>query len=453
VFLVPGRYPKEYARAKQVDAWQNPSTMKAFVSTEFGPQAAGPLFAFLLAGACAVQGASASTRPSLLIGPTLGLAARQMAESGPPPQAPSALLGNQIARALAKGDSETARRLVPQLLSVLRLPADTLLRTGVDLAGHDMYPEATQVFGRCTKDFPELFEGYYNLALAELGLGQYSEALAMLEKAPRTTPSGEVSRAYLRGKIEAALGKNPEAERDLRAAFAAAPREENYALDLGLYYLRTQKYQEGLAVFRKATSLRKDSPFLQLGLGVAQLLGGRREESIETCRAILAAQPDFSPARVMLAFNLYFQGSVEEAEKTAAEGLRAPNPFPYLFYLRAVSLIRLQSDDFDLMLNDLTVAARAIPRCSLCYLAMSKVHQRKGARSLAMADLEKAVELDPTFAEAWYRLAMLYELDGQPQAARQARQRFEALKEDKADRETEMLRDVFVKALGGEASP
>jgi tetratricopeptide (TPR) repeat protein len=427
--------------------------MKAFVSAGFLPQASGLPFALLLAGVCAVHGAYASARPSLPIGSALGLAARQGAENGPPAQAPAELLRSQIERALGKGDSETARKLVLQLLAVPRLPADILLRTGVSFAEHDLYPEAAQVFGRCAKDFPQLFEGYYNLALAELGLGKYSEALAVLEKAPRTTQSGEVSRAYLRGKIEAALGKNAEAERDLNAAFAAAPREENYALDLGLYYLRTQKYQEGLAVFQKATSSRKDSPFLQLGLGLAQFLGGQSRESIETCRSLLAVQPDFSPARVMLAFDLYIQGSVEEAEKTAAQGLRAPNPFPYLFYLHAVSLIKLQSQDFDIMLNDLAVAARAIPQCSLCYLAMSKIHQRKGVRALATADLEKAVGLDPSFAEAWYRLAMLYEQVGQPQAARQARQRFEALKENKADRETEMLRDVFVKALGGEGSP
>jgi tetratricopeptide (TPR) repeat protein len=363
------------------------------------------------------------------------------------------LLGNQIEDALAKGDSNAARKLVPEFLVEPRLPADTLLRTGVSLAEHDLYPEAANVFGRCVKDFPQLFEGYYNLALAELALRKYSEALATLAKAPSSAESGELARTYLRGKIETALGKNAEAERDLAAAFAAAPREENYALDLGLYYIRAQKYHRALAVFQKATSFRKDSPFLQLGLGLAQYLGGQSAESIETCRALLAVQPDFSPARVMMAFALYMQGKIEEAERTAAQGLRGPTPFAYLFYVHAVSLIKLQSQDYGLMLNDRTVAARAIPQCSLCYLAMSKVHQRKGDRRVATADLEIAVGLDPSFAEAWYRLAALYEQTGQPEAARQARQRFEMLKENNADRETEMLRDVFLKSLGGEGSP
>jgi tetratricopeptide (TPR) repeat protein len=144
------------------------------------------------------------------------------------------------------------------------------------------------------------------------------------------------------------------------------------------------------------------------------------------------------------------QGKIEEAERTAAQGLRDPSPLPYLNYLHAACLIKLQSQDYDRMLNDLSIAARAIPRCSLCYLALSKVHQRKGDRKIATADLEKAVGLDPSFAEAWYRLAALYEQAGRADAARQARRRFEELKGNKANRETEMLRDVFLKSLGSE---
>lgn len=427
--------------------------MKTCPLAELLPQTSNQSFALLLVGLFLVLGTSARARPGLALAPSLGLAGRERVEHVQAAQAPATLLGNQIEGALAKGDLYAARKLVPELLAKPQLPADTLLRAGVSLAEHDLYPEAANVFGRCVKDFPQLFEGYYNLALAELALRKYSEALATLAKAPNSSESGELARSYLRGKIETVLGKNAEAERDLAAAFAAAPREENYALDLGLFYLRVDNYQQALAVFQKANSFRKNSPFLQLGLGLAQFLGGESAESIETCRALLAVQPNFSPARVMMAFALYMQGKMEEAERTAAQGLRDPNPFAYLFYLHAVSLIKLQSQDYDLMLNDLTVAARAIPQCSLCYLAMSKVHQRKGDLGIATADLEKAVGLDPSFAEAWYRLAALYEQTGQPEAARQARHRFEMLKENKADRETEMLRGVFLKSLGGQGSP
>jgi tetratricopeptide (TPR) repeat protein len=393
---------------------------------------------------------SKSTKSALAAWPKIAVS--ELTTSGIFAEATQRSLDDQIEEALAKGDTSTVRKLLADFLTEPRVPAEILLRTGASLAEHDLYAEATKVFDRAVKDFPQLFEGYYNLALAELALKEYPHALATLAKAPPTGPSGEVARSYLRGKIEAALGKNTEAERDLAAAFTAAPTEENYALDLGLFYLRVQNYQRALAVFQKAASLQKNSPFLQLGLGLGQFLGGQEAEAIETCRALLAVQPNFSPARVMMAFALYVQGKIEEAERTAAQGLRDPNPSAYLFYLDAACLIKLQSRNYDLILNDLTIAARAIPRCSLCYLASSKVHQRQGDRSSATADLEKAIRLDPSLAEAWYRLAALYEQAGQAQAARQARRRFEELKGNKANRETEMLRDVFLKSLGGEQS-
>jgi tetratricopeptide (TPR) repeat protein len=333
------------------------------------------------------------------------------------------------------------------------LPIDTLLRTGNSLAQSELYSQAADVFGRCVRDFPEVFEGHYDLALAELALTKYSEALVTLSQAPRTSPEGEVARIYLRGKIESALGQNAKAERDLSSAFAANPREENYALDLGLTYIGGRKYQPAVEVFTKAAGFHKDSPLLLLGLGLAQFLGGLKTESIETCHAVLRLHPDFSPARVLLAFALTMQGNVDEAAQVASRGLHDPNPFPYLYYVHAVALLKQQSEDYDVILKDLALAEQSIPACALCYLAQSKAHQKMGTRDAAATDLEKAVGLDSTLAEAWYRLASLYDQEGRHAEAQQARSRFERLKQNKADRETEVLRDVFVKALRGEDSP
>lgn len=363
------------------------------------------------------------------------------------------LLSSQIDNALAEDNPASVSSLVHELLSRPYPSADTLLHTGVSLAQRDSYSDAKAVFARCVKDYPQMFAGYYDLALTELTLRDYSNALAILAHAPPTSTSGELNRIYLSGKIESSLGQNAEAERDLSAAFDADPREENFALDLGLYYLRVQKYQKALAVYQRATTFQRNSLYFQLGLSLAQFLGGQEAEAIETCRAILSIQPDFSPARVMMAFALYMQGKVDEAVKISAQGLNDPNPFPYLYYMHAVSLLRVQSEDTDLMLSELHRAIQGIPECSLCYLAMSKVHQGKGERQIARVDLEIAVGIDPTFAEAWYRLAGLYDQAGESAAAEQARRRFEELKENKANRETEMLRSLFLETLDGEPAP
>jgi len=374
-------------------------------------------------------------------------------EGAQTPNAPSPPLGGQIEDALAKGNTDTARMLVPKFLNEPNVSADMLLRIGVNLAQHELFPEAADVFGRCVENHPSLFEGYYNLALAKLALRQYPAALATIQRAPRASRPQEVARTYLRGKIESVLGQNAQAERDLASAFAAAPQEENYALDLGLAYIHARTYQPAVEVFEKASSFQKDSPFLLLGLSLAQFLGGKNAASIATCHSVLSLHPDFSPVRVLLAFVLTMQGNVDEAAQVAAQGLHDPAPFPYLYYIHAAALLKQQSQEYGVILSDLAFAERAIPGCSLCYLAQSKTHQKMGERDAATADLEKALEIDSTLAEAWYRLASLYDHAGRHADAQQARRRFEELKENKANRETEMLRDAFLKSLGDEGAP
>jgi Tfp pilus assembly protein PilF len=111
-------------------------------------------------------------------------------------------------------------------------------------------------------------------------------------------------------------------------------------------------------------------------------------------------------------------------------------------------LLKLDSKQYDQINQDLQLALRAMPTCTLCYVALSKIHQRLGELDLATAELEKAVSLDPSFAEAWYRLASVYERAGRPVEAFRARERCDQLKQDKLDRETDMLQKEFLRTFG-----
>jgi tetratricopeptide (TPR) repeat protein len=355
-----------------------------------------------------------------------------------------------LEQALSRQQVQEARQMLEQLLKHPRIDPDTLLRVGIGLAQRDLYPEAARVFARCVKDHPEIFEAYYNLALAEFAEQKLPEALAVLEGAPHGSKAQDLARLYLRGKIQSVLGKMLEAEHDLSAAFSGAPQQENYALDLGLFYLRQQAYARAAEIFKRGASFNPHSPFLALGLSLAQFLGGRAPQSVETCKKLLILEPDFSPAHLLLAFALYMAGDLEAAEKVAAQSLAGPQASPYLYYLHAAILLRRRSADYDRILEELARASRAIPACTLCYLAQSKAHQALGDSNKAIADLETAVRLDPGFAEAWYRLAPLYQSLGRPAEAARAREQFRRIKAYKENRETEMLRNAFLQTLSGE---
>ena len=100
--------------------------------------------------------------------PSLRNMAGEQAGNEKAAQVPTEPLISQIAGALAKGDLNAARRLVPKFLEEPEITAESLLQIGVNLAQRDLYSEASEVFRRCAKDHPEVFEGYYNLSLAQL---------------------------------------------------------------------------------------------------------------------------------------------------------------------------------------------------------------------------------------------------------------------------------------------
>jgi tetratricopeptide (TPR) repeat protein len=126
------------------------------------------------------------------------------------------------------------------------------------------------------------------------------------------------------------------------------------------------------------------------------------------------------------------------------------HPNPYLYYLRAAALLKLQSTDYDRISRDLAIANEAIPECTLCYLAQSKVHEARGDLQSAIADLEQAVKLDPNFEEAWYHLSRAYARVGRRDQATRASAEFSRLKSEKTNRDTEILRDMFLKTLAAQ---
>jgi Flp pilus assembly protein TadD len=131
----------------------------------------------------------------------------------------------------------------------------------------------------------------------------------------------------------------------------------------------------------------------------------------------------------------------------AHQGLKSPHPSPYLYYLDASVLVKLQSQLYQRIFEELSIAQHEIPNCSLCHLTESKAHQAQGNFAAAIADLEIATRMDPRFPEAWYRLAALYRRVGRSADASRAQDRFQALKTDTEGQEIQMLRDNFLQTM------
>jgi len=374
-----------------------------------------------------------------------------MTSSSPPPQGErtqsSDALAESLERAISEGKTAKAHDLLLQVLKHPHLTSDLLLRVGIQFAQHELYDDAAEAFHRCIQEHPEVFEAYYNLALADIAQQKWETALAILQQAPQRSRAEVLACSYLRGKVEESQGKTSEAEHDLSDAFAGAPQNPAYAMDLGLFYVHERAYSQAATVFQRGVGSNSSSPFLLLGLSLSRFLAGQHEHSVVVLRRLLSRQPDFAPAQLLLTYVLSVEGKLEEAATVAHRGLSLPHPSPYLYYLDASVLVKLQSRHYKRMFEELGIAEREMPSCSLCYLTQSKAHQAQGNFEEAIADLEIATRMDPSFPEAWYRLAALYHRMGRNADASRAQDRFQSLHADKEGREIQMLRDNFLQTM------
>src|SRR5262249_29817632 len=121
---------------------------------------------------------------------------------------------------------------------------------------------------------------------------------------------------------------------------------------------------------------------------------------------------------------------------------------PYVYYLHAASLLKLNSKEYTVMLRDLDQANRGIPSCAFCYFTQSKVHQEMGDEGAAIADLEVLVKrVDPEFSPGWYRLGNLYRRAGRIDDAARALEKCRNIKNEQNSHELEYLRGLFLSAL------
>lgn len=372
--------------------------------------------------------------------------------SQPLSQGSSESIERQINLSLEQGANKQASVDLDQLLVQPQVDSSSLLRVGIAFAQKGLYSEASRAFTRVVRDRPDLFEGHYNLALAELAQGHLHPALEAIERTPHTSEEDATARLYLRGKIEAALREGTHAEQDLSAAFAKQPGQENYALDLGLLYLRAHAYPKSESVFARGLESNPRSPYLLLGLALAQFLGGRTSQSVEASRRLLAADPDFSPARLLLGFTLYFDGDLDASRRVALEGLALPAPDPYLYYLDAVVLLKQHGGEYTRILSDLGAVEKSMPECALCYVASGKAREEQNDLTGALSDFQTAVRLAPGLSEGWYHLASVSDRLGNKAQATEARHHFQQMKASEDEREKEMMRDVFLQSLGAEGS-
>ena len=203
---------------------------------------------------------------------------------------------------------------------------------------------------------------------------QYPEALAAFDRALKSKP--DFAAAHMeRGNVLFATGKDEDALSEFRQALAANPKLVEAEIYSGMIHQKQGRYAEAERAYRAAVAIQPKASVAYNNLAVMAVdRKTNLEEAVQWGAKAVAEQPNVPEFYGTLGWAYRAQGNLGKAEETLAKGAS-------LKPTRAVVVYRL-----------------------------GVVHQEQGKKAAAIADLKRALTLDPKFpdaADAQSRLAAL----------------------------------------------
>lgn len=270
------------------------------------------------------------------------------------------------------------------------LPDDPVageLGLGMVAYRRERYDEALARFNRVLEHNEEEFEALLTRGIVLLALKRPKAALADFERAGGLRPEASVVEAG-KGRALSALGRHLEAEIAFRKSISRAPRDHTTYLDLARSLMAQGRAMLALEALDTAAKLSPESPepYVEIA-SILNNLGGV-DQAAELLRTVsVEALPDN----------------------------------PDILYPLALLELRLGRHDRVLALVDQLEAVVAEQADTLTTLA--KLRLTAGDVEGAASRLERAVELDPQQAEAWYMLGQARDMQKRPNDSLQAYQR------------------------------
>ena len=255
----------------------------------------------------------------------------------------------------------------------------------------------------------------YQRAVVMSRLERNTEALDLLKSSEATKQSGRA--LNLLGQIAEDEGDLETAIQAMRDAITLEPKTEDHYLDLSLLCVRHGNHELGEEILDIGLSELPDSYRLLIQQGAIYERASRKQEAKQTFRKAIAVHPQHQLALAGLATTLL---SDEETGQALDELRRGTERFPddfYLHYLEGYALLR-----------------------SLASGEGEKVAVEDKARDC----FERAIGLNPEFADSYYRMGKILVQTDEAKAA----EHFEtALRLDPGDEASKyQLARLYIKA-------
>jgi tetratricopeptide (TPR) repeat protein len=217
-------------------------------------------------------------------------------------------------------------------------------------------------------------------------------------KAPAPAPVAAASKAAERTEDVARRGQMLAAEAGLKAYLDRNPGKDEAWTNYGILLERVGKTEEAEQAYRKALELKPDQQGAWDNLTRLYCRTGRAAQAEAHSRTQLQARPGALAPRTALVLALLAQKKLTEAASEARRVLKADERNVKAMQLLAQVYYRERKHELAKMVLD---NARAIaPEDAATHNALGLVQLALNARPAALESFQKAVTLQPDFAEA-----------------------------------------------------
>jgi tetratricopeptide (TPR) repeat protein/cytochrome c556 len=227
---------------------------------------------------------------------------------------------------LSEADKKNIEKANREYLQSIAIPPDhwaSYFNLGNYYLNLGDFRQAVTSYETSLKIDPQRVMTQVNLSMAYANLGERKKVESSLKEALKIEPDSAAANFNM-GLLKADQGDRKGAERYLRRAWKADPKMGQAAYNL-CDILSESKPDEAVGWCRKAAEASPSNPKFAYSLALLELKKGDTEAAIGTLRKLIARNPDYPDAYVLLGEIYERQGRVNEARTVYQQALWNPD--------------------------------------------------------------------------------------------------------------------------------
>ena len=318
-------------------------------------------------------------------------------------------------------------------------------RAGVLLLQNFQPRDALAYLQRANSLRPDDDLSSFQLAQAFADAGEYNNARALIPRLQSKRDSADLH--HLLGNIQEKAGNPLVAVRELQEAAKLDPSEANI-FDWGAELLSHRAIEPAIQVFSNGTRRFPASGRMRAGLGVASYELGSYEAAVRYLCEAADMNPRDSNAYLLL-------GEMQNADNGQSNLLRdtlerfarvqPENPWANYYYAVVLWKRRKGAEDTATSAQVESLLHRAVrldPTLANGYFQLGVLYSERKDLSRAISSYQSALKIDSELAEAHYRLAHAYMLNGQKWQGQEELRLYKQASKARADELERQRREV-----------